>query len=113
MLNKIRDQLMDESEDEPLSGEVEADETAIGGKPRQGDIERMRREGETDLSAAGGRWRQAKKTTVFAMVERRGRVRATVVKGRDAATLKGEIQEHVQPAIDHLHQRVARLHRTG
>lgn len=98
MLNKIRNQLMDESEDEPLSGEVEADETAIGGKPRQGDIERMRREGEADLSAAGGRWRQAKKTTVFAMVERRGRVRASVVKGRDADTLKGEIQEHVLPA---------------
>jgi transposase len=98
MLNKIRNQLMDEAEDEPLSGEVEADETAIGGKPRQGEIERMRREGETDLSAAGGRWRQAKKTTVFAMVERQGRVRASVVKGRDAATLKGEIQEHVLPA---------------
>jgi transposase-like protein len=98
MLNKIRNQLMDEEDAEPLSGEVEADETAIGGKPRQGEIERMRREGEMDLSAAGGRWRQAKKTTVFAMVERQGRVRASVVKGRDAATLKGEIQEHVLPA---------------
>lgn len=98
MLNKIRNQLMDESEDEPLSGEAEADETAIGGKPRQGEIERMRREGETDLSTAGGRWRQAKKTTVVAVVERQGRVRPTVVKGRDAATLKGQIQEHVLPA---------------
>lgn len=98
ILNKIRNQLMDEDDAEPLSGEVEADETAIGGKPRQDEIERMRRAGESDLSAAGGRWRQAKKTTVFAMVERKGRVRASVVKGRDAATLKGEIQEHVLPA---------------
>jgi transposase-like protein len=98
MLNKIRNQLMDETDAEPLSGEVEADETAVGGKPRQGDIERMRREGETDLSAAGGRWRQAKKATVFAMVERKGRVRASVVPGRGAAALHQEIQEHVLPA---------------
>jgi hypothetical protein len=51
-----------------LSGKVEADETAIGGKPRRGEVLKMQREGETDLSAAGGRWRQQKKTTVFAMV---------------------------------------------
>jgi transposase-like protein len=98
MLNKIRNQLMDETDAEPLSGEVEADETAVGGRPRQGDIERMRREGETDLSAAGGRWRQAKKATVFAMVERKGRVRASVVPNRGAQALHQEIHEHVLPA---------------
>ena len=34
MLNLIRNQLMDESEDAPLSGDVEVDETYHGGKPR-------------------------------------------------------------------------------
>jgi len=35
MLNKIRNQLMDERQP-ALSGDIEADETAIGGKPRRG-----------------------------------------------------------------------------
>lgn len=97
MLNKIRNQLMDESDGAPLSGDVEADETAIGGKPRQGDINRLKREGETDLSAAGGRWRN-RKTTVFAAVERGGRVRATVVPDRGRETLQGEMEKFVLPA---------------
>jgi transposase-like protein len=47
------------------------------------------------------RWRSlasGEEDDCLAMVERQGRVRATVVKGRDAATLKGEIHEHVLPA---------------
>jgi transposase len=98
MLNKIRNQLMDESEDTPLSGDVEVDETAYGGKPRRGDIVRMQKDGETDLSAAGGRWRQRKKTTVFAMVERGGRVRASVVPSRGRKSLQGEIVKYILPA---------------
>jgi transposase len=98
MLNKIRNQLMDESEDTPLSGDVEVDETAYGGKPRRGDIVRMQKVGETDLSAAGGRWRQRKKMTVFAMVERGGRVRASVVPNRGRDSLQGEIGRYVLPA---------------
>jgi transposase len=97
MLNKIRNQLMDEQDAEPLEGDVEADETAIGGKPRRGDIARMQRAGDESLSAAGGRWRN-QKTTVFAMVERRGRVRATVVPDRRRETLQGEIVRCVLPA---------------
>jgi transposase len=121
MLNKIRNQLMDESEDEPLSGDVEVDETAYVGKPRRGDVVRMQKDGETDLSAAGGRWRQRKKTTVFAMVERGGRVRASVVPNRGRKSLQGEIVKHVLPAstifsdewpaYHGLHQRFKRHHR--
>jgi transposase len=97
MLNKIRNELM-KQDAEPLTGEVEVDETAWGGKPRQGDIERFRREGETDLSGAGGRWKQDKKLTILGMVERGGRVRAEVVADRKAATLQGRVVEHVLPA---------------
>jgi transposase-like protein len=96
MFNRIRNELM-EQDDEPLSGEVEADETFWGGRPRQGDIEKLRREGETDLSGAGGRWRKTKKATVFGMVERGGRVKAHVVAGRDAQSLQGQIVRFVLP----------------
>jgi len=91
MLNKIRNELMDQDGDTPLSGDVEADETAWGGKPRLGEIS------GDDLSSAGGRWRQRKKQTVFAMVERGGRVRADVVPSRKATTLQPHLAQHVLP----------------
>lgn len=96
MFKQIRTLLSDEGEG-PLSGEVEADETAIGGKPRRGDIVKLQKKGETDLSAAGGRWRQ-QKATVVAMVERQGRVRATVAPNRRRDTLHGIVTKHVLPA---------------
>jgi transposase-like protein len=97
MLNRIRDDLMSQDGDGPLSGDVEADETAWGGKPRQGEIAKIAREEGRDLSSAGGSWKQRKKKTVFAMVERGGRVRASVVPSRGRATLHGEISQHVLP----------------
>jgi transposase len=96
MLNLIRTELM-EQDDEPLSGEVEVDETALGRTPRLGEVEKFRREGETDLSGAGGRWKAANKSTVFAMVERGGRVRADVLPSRQAATLQPTVVKYVLP----------------
>lgn len=97
MLNLIRDKLMVQ-DDTPLSGDVEADETHWGGRPRLGEVAKYAREGETDLSGAGGRWKAAKKSTVFAMVERGGRVRAQVVESRQRETLQGEVVKYVLPA---------------
>jgi transposase-like protein len=97
MLNLIRTELMAQT-DEPLSGEVEADETAWGGRPRQGEIARIAREEGRDLSSAGGTWKQRKKTTVFAMVERGGRVRADVVPSRQRETLLPQVVKYVLPA---------------
>jgi transposase len=75
---------------EMLSGEVEMDETAYGGKPRVSD----------DLSdpVKKQHWISKNKTTVFAMVERKGRVRAMVVPDRKAATLQGAARQYVLPA---------------
>jgi transposase len=84
-------------DDEPLSGEVEADETAWGGQPRLGDIEKFRRPGDTDLSPAAGRWTTTKKATIFGMVERGGRVKAFVVADRGRETLQGNIIRFVLP----------------
>src|SRR4051794_34723888 len=97
MLNKIRAELMAQT-DEPLSGDVEADETAWGGKPRQGEVARIAREEGRDLSSAGGTWKQRNKKTVFAMVERGGRVRADVVPSRQAGTLQAMITKYVLPS---------------
>jgi transposase len=93
MLNLIRNKLMTQ-DDEPLSGEVEVDETAWGGKPRLGEITG---EPGADLSSAGGRWKSEKKKTVFAMVERGGRVRADVVPSRKATTLQPHVVKYVLP----------------
>jgi transposase len=93
MLNLIRNQLM-EQDGTPLSGDVEVDETAWGGKPRLGEITG---EPGDDLSSAGGRWKADKKKTVFAMVERGGRVRADVVPSRKATTLQPHVAKYVLP----------------
>ena len=96
MLNRIRTELMAQDR-EPLSGDVEADETAWGGRPRQGEVARIAREEGRDLSSAGGTWKQRNKKTVFAMVERGGRVRASVVPSRGRDSLHGEIVKYVLP----------------
>jgi transposase len=94
MFKQIRTLLSDEGQ---LSGNVEMDETAVGGKPRAAQIKRLAEDEGRDLSSAGGTWRQRKKTTVFGMVERGGRVRAQVVPDRSRASLRGQIETHVLP----------------
>src|SRR5436190_23684673 len=67
MFNKIRNQLMVEDA-EPLSGEVEMDETFVGGKPRQADRNRRAKYG---WNAQTDYWNR--KAVVFGAVERSGR----------------------------------------
>src|SRR4051812_22796991 len=73
MLNLIRNQLMDQADEEPLSGEVEIDETAYGGKPRAAEKRRHRL--ARHPQQAGKQWADRTKATVFGMVERGGRVK--------------------------------------
>jgi len=71
-----------------LSGEVEADETFIGGKARNMHVsERQRR-----ITGTGGK----DKTIVFGALERGGRVRATVVPSRKKQALQTEVKKHVE-----------------
>jgi transposase-like protein len=98
MLNRIRNMLMSQANEPPLSGDVEADETAWGGKPRQGDIEPYIDPANPNARAqAAQRWSAEKKSTVFAMVERGGRIRARVVADRSQPTLMRELTTHVLP----------------
>jgi transposase-like protein len=89
ILNRIRTQLMDEEDDDALAGEVEVDETAMGGKPRA-SLGRMTRQ-------EGAAWAARTKTTVVGMVERGGRVKATLAENRGEQPLKSIVFEYVLP----------------
>jgi transposase-like protein len=87
MLNKIRNELMTQEQDEPLSGDVEVDETAGGGKVRAGDSRR-------GLSYV----KKSNRPTIWGAVERRGRIRVQVVNSRGTIDIEGPIFEHVLPS---------------
>jgi transposase-like protein len=67
-----------------LSGEVEADETYIGGKARNNLRTGKRRHGSSG------------KSIVVGMLERGGRVKAKVIEHADKPTLFNSLKEHVQ-----------------
>jgi transposase-like protein len=71
-----------------LSGEVEVDETFIGGKARNMHIaERKRR-----ITGTGGK----DKTAVMGIMERGGKVRTMVVPSRKKHALQSEVKKHVE-----------------
>src|SRR5664279_2085648 len=71
-----------------LSGEVEADETFIGGKARNMHIsERKRR-----ITGTGGK----DKTAVMGILERGGKVRTIVIPNRKKSALQAEVRKHVE-----------------
>jgi len=71
-----------------LSGEVEIDETFIGGKARNMHKSKRARV----ITGTGGK----DKTVVMGMLERGGNVRAMVVDGRRKKQLQSNIHEHVE-----------------
>lgn len=101
MLNKIRNQLMDEQDGEPLSGEVEVDETAMGGEPRASLGHMTRQEAV--------KWAKETKTTVVGMVERGGRVRATLAENREHRPVRSHRPSARPAGVDRLHRRVGWL----
>jgi transposase len=92
MFNKIRNELMTQDYQGPLGGTVEADETWIGGKMRQSEINRRRREGQV-VKGPYAKHRE----TVFSMVQRGGQVVAIHVPSRYGFTLRGHIGRTVLP----------------
>lgn len=98
MAKLIRTHLMDQESDDPtpLSGDVEMDETWVGGKPRASESRHI--QPGTMRRIAGGKRAHQKKTTVFGAVERGGRVRANVVPDRTFATLSEQAKTYVLPS---------------
>jgi transposase len=95
MANLIRNDLMAQ-DDDMLSGDVEADETFIGGKPRAAEIRKAIREARYPRQA--GALARRPKTAVFGAVQRQGQVRATVIPDSSALTLGRVTMQYVLPA---------------
>jgi transposase-like protein len=90
MLHRLRLAMASETY-ERLSGEVEADETYIGGKTRRGIPLAVR------IGKAGYKAKMDAKTVVVGFRERGGRVRAFVVPNNRRNTLLPAVMAHVAP----------------
>lgn len=90
MLQRIRKVMQDDFYGSKLGGnggEVEVDESFIGGKARNMHVsERKRR-----ITGTGTK----DKTAVMGILERGGKIRTTVVPNRKKAALQGEVRKHV------------------
>ncbi len=73
---------------EKLTGHVEADETFIGGKARNMHLSKRQRR----ITGTGGK----DKTAVMGILERGGKVRATVIPNRKKKALQAEVKKHVE-----------------
>src|ERR1035438_710883 len=88
MLHRIRLVMQDETLGSKLNGEVEVDETFIGGKARNMHLDKRERR----ITGTGGK----DKTIVFGALERGGKVRTMVVADRKRDTLQTCIKDHVE-----------------
>ena len=90
VLHRIRLALRGENRGGKLSGEVEADETFVGGK-----IQNMHRRGKRKVQANNdGNWG---KTVVLGLLEREGRVRAAVAPTRKHYEVHANVMANVEP----------------
>jgi transposase len=96
MFNRIRNIAMADDTG-PLSGDVEVDEASVDGKPRkrQGDHAYLATRPNRRSEAA--KLRERSRATVFAAVERGGRIKATVLPSRHGPGLKRQVIEWVEP----------------
>ncbi len=97
MMKKIRTELMNDGGDEPLSGDVEIDETTWGGKPRKPVGASPYLALGPDRRAEGYAHREAK-PTILGMVERGGRIRFRVIGSRHGAVLSRAVLANVNPS---------------
>ena len=87
MMHRIRLALQYESFGK-FSGEVEVDETFIGGKARNMHLDKRERR----ITGTGGK----DKTVVMGILERGGKIRTAVVADRKKAALQSHVKAHVQ-----------------
>ena len=87
MLHRLRE-IMQDPKATKLSGEIEADETFIGGK-----VENMHRKSRAKIS----KFNNWGKTPVLGLLEREGRVRAAVAPNRKKRHIQPNIIANVEP----------------
>jgi len=89
MMHRIRLAMQDDLTGGLLGGEIEVDETYIGGKAR--NMHRSRRiKADVQGSSKG-------KTIVLGILQRQGKVRATVIPDRTKKVMQENIRPHVEP----------------
>jgi transposase-like protein len=88
ILHRIRLAMQDEFFGGKLGGEVEVDETFIGGKARNMHLDKRERR----ITGTGGK----DKTIVFGALERGGKIRTVVVADRKRSGLHARVKEHVE-----------------
>ncbi len=89
MMHRIRLALQKGSLDRKLMGEVEVDETYIGGKARN-----MHKDKQLKALRSEGSFRKA---VVVGMLERKGQVRTEVINRASSKLLKASVHKHVVP----------------
>jgi transposase-like protein len=89
MMHCVRKALQDKFTGGKLSGEVEADETFIGGKAR--NMHKAKR--AEKITGTGGK-------DVMGMMERGGKVRAMILDNRKKQTVQANVKEHVEAGAD-------------
>src|SRR5439155_4898885 len=94
MMKRIRTELMNDENGEPLSGDVEIDETSWGGKPRKPVGASPYLALGPDRRAEAAAHRDAK-PTILGMVERGGRIRFRVMPSRHGAVLSRAVLANV------------------
>jgi len=87
--HRIRLAMQDDLTGGMLGGEVEVDETFIGGKARNMHKRDKRRKGLKGGGAAG-------KAIVLGILEREGKVRATVIPDRTKSVMQENVRPHVE-----------------
>jgi hypothetical protein len=93
MLHRIRLAMQDEYRGGNLSGEVEVDETFIGGKARNMHADRKKRVQAEGRNTGG-------KTVVLGMLERGGKIRTSVLPDRKKDSMQDAIRGNVEPGAE-------------
>jgi len=88
MLHRIRLAMQDDFFGSKLGGEVEVDETFIGGKARNMHVGKRQRR----ITGTGGK----DKTAVMGILERGGKIRTAVIPNRRKSALQTEVKKHVE-----------------
>ena len=96
MLNKIRNEVM-KDDGEPLRGDVEVDEASVDGRPRKRQGQHPQVQIGPSRRSEAAKLRERSRATVFAAVERGGRIKATVLPSRHGPALKRQVIEWVMP----------------
>src|SRR6202034_178812 len=96
MLNKIRNEGMVD-DGEPMRGDVEVEEASVDGKPRKPQGQHRYLATTPTRRSEAAKLRERSRATVFAAVERGGRIKATVLPSRRGPGLKRQVIQWVEP----------------